>query len=102
MSALNRSNVTSTPASLAGRDRPSERSDSAYHCRQSRRHPQEGWLAQQLGEPAVGERLAAGLAGGAVLQRGVGEADLAHGVAADRTGQPGTGVHLQPRALLAL
>ena len=58
--------------------------------------------AQQLGHPPVGQRLAAGLAGGAVLQRGVGEGDLADGVAADRAGQAGAGVHLQPGALLAL
>ena len=54
-------------------------------------------LTHKSGQSAIGERLAAGLAGRAVLQARVGERDLTHGVAADRTGQPGAGVHPQSR-----
>ncbi len=48
---------------------------------------------EQAGHAAVGERLTAGLAGGAVLERGVGERDLADGVTADRAGLAGLAVH---------
>src|SRR5215469_15725995 len=57
-------------------------------------------LLQQPGQAAVGERLAPGLAGRAVLERGVGEGDLAHGVAADRAGLARPAVHAQARLLL--
>ena len=59
-------------------------------------------LTHKSGQSAVGERLAAGLAGRAVLQARVSEGDLTHGVAADRARQPGTGVHPQAGPLLAL
>ena len=42
-------------------------------------------LLQQLRQPPIGELLAAGLAGRAVLQRGVGEGHLGDGVSADVT-----------------
>ena len=48
---------------------------------------------EQAGHTTVGERLAAGLAGGAVLQRGIGERDLTDGVTADRAGLAGLAVH---------
>ena len=50
-------------------------------------------LLQQLRHPPVGERLAAGLAGGAVLQARVGEGHLADRVAADRALLAGAAVH---------
>ncbi len=50
-------------------------------------------LLQELGHPAVGQRLAAGLAGGAVLQRRVGEGHLAHHVTAHRAREAGAAVH---------
>ena len=59
-------------------------------------------LLEQPRQPPVGQHLAAGLAGRAVLERLVGERHLAHGVAADRARQPGAGVHPQPGALLPL
>ena len=59
-------------------------------------------LLEQAAHPPVGERLAAGLAGRAVLQARVGEADLAHGVAADRALLAGAAVHREVRLLLAL
>ena len=43
-------------------------------------------LLEQAGEATIGERLAAGLAGRAVLERGVGERDLPDGVTAHRAG----------------
>jgi hypothetical protein len=48
---------------------------------------------EEAGHAAVGERLTAGLAGGAVLERGVGEGDLTDRVAADRAGLAGLAVH---------
>ncbi len=48
---------------------------------------------EQAGHAAVSERLTAGLAGGAVLERGVGERDLTDGVTADRAGLAGLAVH---------
>src|SRR6476646_10461314 len=42
------------------------------------------WLFEQAGQAAVGQWLATGLAGRAVLQRGVGERDLLDRVAAHR------------------
>ena len=48
---------------------------------------------EQAGHAAVGERLTAGLAGGAVLERGVGERDLTDRVTADRAGLAGLAVH---------
>jgi hypothetical protein len=59
------------------------------------------WSAARLAEPsleqaghtAVSEGLAAGLAGGAVLERGVGERDLADRVTADRARLAGLAVH---------
>jgi hypothetical protein len=48
---------------------------------------------EQAGHTAVGEGLAAGLAGGAVLERGIGERDLTDGVTADRAGLAGLAVH---------
>src|SRR5690606_13190918 len=57
---------------------------------------------QQAGEPAVGERLAAGLAGGAVLQRRVAEGHLADGVAAHRARLAGAAVDPQTALLLRL
>src|SRR5882757_6394668 len=59
-------------------------------------------LLQQPGHPAVGQRLVPGLAGRAVLERGVGEGDLAHGVAADGAGPARPAVHLKARLLLRL
>src|SRR3569833_1725556 len=50
----------------------------------------------------VGQRLAAGLAGRAVLQRPVGEGLLFYRVAADRALLPGPAVHAQALLLLAL
>ena len=48
---------------------------------------------EQAGHTTVGEGLAAGLAGGAVLERGIGERDLTDGVTADRAGLAGLAVH---------
>jgi hypothetical protein len=48
---------------------------------------------EQAGHAAVGEGLAAGLAGGAVLERGVSEGDLTDRVTADRAGLAGLAVH---------
>src|SRR3954447_2509419 len=59
-------------------------------------------LLEELAHPPVGERLAAGLARGAVLQARVGEGDLADGVPAHRAGLPGLGVHGEMGLLLAL
>src|SRR6478672_13096759 len=53
-----------------------------------------GSLPQEAGEAAVGERLAAGLAGGAVVDRVLLEGDLADAVAAARAGLPAPVVHL--------
>src|SRR4051794_25608683 len=58
--------------------------------------------AEQLGQSPVGQLLAARLAGGAVLQRGVGEGHLGDGVAADGARQAGLAVDPHPRLLLAL
>ncbi len=59
--------------------------------------PSLGRLAEpsleQAGHTAVGEGLTAGLAGGAVLERGVGEGDLTDRVTADRAGLAGLAVH---------
>src|SRR5215510_9127001 len=64
---------------------------------------QVAWLLlEQPGHAAVGERLAPGLAGRAVLERGVGERHLAHRVAADRARLAGPAVHPQPGLLLRL
>src|SRR5512141_1635418 len=57
-------------------------------------------LLQQTRQPSVGQGLATGLAGGAVLQGRVGEADLAHGVAADRALLAGPAVHGEVGLLL--
>src|SRR5437899_1439739 len=57
---------------------------------------------QQPGQPPVGQRFAAGLAGRAVLKRLVRERHLAHGIAAHWARHPGTRVYPQARALLAL
>ena len=59
-------------------------------------------LLQQLREPPVGELLAAGLAGGAVLQRGVGEGHLGDRVTADIADLALAAVHPQAGLLLAL
>src|SRR3954447_7741190 len=59
-------------------------------------------LLEELGEAAVGQGLAAGLAGRAVLQARVGEADLADDVAADRALLTGAPVHGEVGLLLAL
>src|SRR3954452_4068799 len=59
-------------------------------------------LLEQLGQPPVGQRLAAGLAGGAVLQARVSEGYLAHGVAAHRALLSSAAVHRHVRLLLAL
>ena len=48
---------------------------------------------EQAGHASVGERLTAGLASGAVLERGVGERDLTDRVTADRAGLAGLAVH---------
>src|SRR5262249_57073470 len=64
--------------------------------------PVAGWLLQQPGHAAVGERLAPGLAGRAVLQRGVGERHLQHRVAADRARLAGPAVHPPAGLLLRL
>ncbi len=50
-------------------------------------------LLQELAHPPVGQGLAAGLAGGAVLQARVGERDLADDVTADRARLAGLTVH---------
>jgi hypothetical protein len=50
----------------------------------------------------IGQRLAAGLAGRAVLQRRVGERHLAHDVAALRAGGTGAPVHPHPARLASL
>src|ERR1700750_2846884 len=55
-------------------------------------------LLEQAGQAAVGQRLAAGLAGRAVLQRGVGERDLLDRVAAHRAVLAGSPRH-RPAAL---
>src|SRR6188768_4111152 len=68
-----------TAVDRAGTVRPSRRAESP----------------DQPGQPPVGQRLAAGLAAGAVLEAGVGEGHLADGAAADRAGQPGAGVYRQ-------
>src|SRR4051812_2528058 len=114
ISALKRSKVTSTVWSVAAtgvcRTGPSaagllapRRSCSAYRGKQSTSvRERTACSAQQLRQPPVGQRLAAGLTRRAVLQRGVREADLADRVTAHRAGQAGAGVHLQARALLAL
>jgi hypothetical protein len=52
-----------------------------------------GRSLEQAGHAAVGEGLTAGLASGAVLERGVGERDLADRVTADRAGLAGLAVH---------
>src|SRR5439155_501565 len=59
-------------------------------------------LLEQPGESAIGQRLAASLAGWAVLERGVREGNLAYGVAADRAGLARPAVHAQARLLLRL
>jgi hypothetical protein len=48
---------------------------------------------EQAGHAAIGEGLSAGLASGAVLERGVGEGDLTDRVTADRAGLAGLAVH---------
>jgi len=48
---------------------------------------------EQAGHATVGEGLTAGLAGGAILERGVGEGDLTDRVTADRAGLAGLAVH---------
>src|SRR5690242_14897386 len=57
---------------------------------------------QQSGHAPVGERLAAGLAVGTVLEARVGERDLAHHVAAHGAGLAGAPVHREVALLLAL
>src|SRR3954454_23692912 len=57
-------------------------------------------LLEQLGQPAGGQRLSAGLAGGAVLQARVGERHLAHGVSAHGALLAGAAVHRHVRLLL--
>src|SRR5680860_264582 len=59
-------------------------------------------LLQQPRHAPVGQRFAAGLTGGAVLQARVGEADLTHRVAADRAELPRTAVHRHVALLLTL
>src|SRR4051812_289120 len=59
-------------------------------------------LLEQARQPAVGERLSAGLARGAVLQGRVAERHLAHGVAADRAGQAGAAADAQAGLLPGL
>src|SRR6478735_11587316 len=59
-------------------------------------------LLEQPGHPSVGQLLAAGLAGRAVLQGRVGEGDLGDGVAAHGTGLALAPVHPHARLLLAL
>src|SRR5579872_369695 len=56
---------------------------------------------EEAGEPAVGERLAARLAGGTVLQRLGGERDLTDDVAAGGAGLAGTAVHPHGALLVA-
>ena len=82
----------------AGRVGMTKHPGVAPRSRQSRRRwtgrgSPRNRLLEQAGQAAVGQRLAAGLAGGAVLQRRVGERDLAHRVAAYRARQPGPAVH---------
>ena len=59
-------------------------------------------LFQQPGQAAVGQGLAAGLAGGAILKRRVGEGHLFDGVAAGRAFLARPAVHAQAALLLAL
>src|SRR3954471_5971224 len=59
-------------------------------------------LLQQTRHAAVGEGLATGLAGRAVLQAGVGEADLADRVTAHGAGLARPTVHREVALLLAL
>src|SRR5699024_2663709 len=62
--------------------------------------PTGAWeLLEELARAPVGQWLAARLARGAVLQRRVGEAHLAHDVAADRAGLAGPAVDPHPGAL---
>src|SRR5690242_5056286 len=70
--------------------------------RQDKRQAQSRRLLEQAGQAAVGQRLAAGLAGRAVLQRGVGERDLLDRVATHRAILAGPPVHAQAALLLAL
>src|SRR5580704_11388518 len=58
-------------------------------------------LLQQPGQPPVGQGLATGLAGRAVLQRRVGEGHLLDGVPADRALLARPAVHAQAALLLA-
>src|SRR4051794_40438146 len=51
-------------------------------------------------QPPVGERLASGLAGRAVVEGGVGERHLSHGVAAHRTRLTRPTVHAHAELLL--
>ena len=60
------------------------------------------FLLEQARQTAVGEGLAAGLAGGTVLEGGVGERDLLDGVAAHRAFLAGPAMHPQAALLLAL
>src|SRR3954452_8095037 len=80
----------------------SELMRSAYRRGLPRRRVGHHPLLEQAGQHTVGERLAARLAGGAVLERRVGEDDLPHGVAADGAGLAGAAVHAQARLLLLL
>src|SRR6185437_3598336 len=64
--------------------------------------PTGAGLLQQARQATVGQRLAASLAGGAVLERGVSEGDLANRVAADWAGLTSLAVHAQAGLLLAL
>src|SRR3954468_14240099 len=59
-------------------------------------------LLQQAGQPPVGERLAAGLAGRAVVEGGGGERHRAHRVTADGTGLAGPAVHAHAELFLRL
>src|SRR5579862_3737369 len=76
--------------------------DCMSRASKQRRSGSRDLSLEQAGQAAVGERLAAGLAGGAVLERGVGEGDLPDRVAADLAGLAGLAVHPQAALLLAL
>src|SRR3954449_11670255 len=57
---------------------------------------------QQPRQPPVSQRLASGLAGWAVVERGVGEGHLAHSVATDRARLARAPMHAHPQLLLRL
>src|SRR5258708_3207957 len=59
-------------------------------------------LLEKLRQPAIGQRLALGLTGRAVLESRVAERHLANGVAADRAGFTLAAVHSQAALLLSL